>query len=93
MVELGRAEDEPVGIGDVGEQLFHDLRPLFALEILVVERDRREVVEHEIGAAGELLAQGLQYRVRIGTGAQAAGHAKEAERLFVVEHAVARSGE
>ena len=87
MVEFRRAEDKPVGIVDGGEQRFHGSGPLLALEILVVERDRREVVDHEIGSAGEFLAQCLQYRVRIGTGAQAAGHSDEADRFAVVQHA------
>src|SRR6266478_4968310 len=69
VVELRRAQYEPVRLGDVGEQLFHDRRPLVAFEILVVEWDRREVVDQKIGAAGEFLAQRLKHRVRIGTGA------------------------
>ena len=77
VVELRRAEHEPVGRVDVGQQFLDRRRPLVALEILIVQRDRREIVELQIGAAGEFLPQGLEDRVRIGTGAQAAGHSDE----------------
>ncbi len=87
VVELRRAQHEPVGLGDVGEQFLDDRRPLVALEILVVGRDRREIVDLQLGAAGEFLPQGLQHRVRIGAGAQAAGHPDEADRLRIIEHA------
>ena len=49
-------------------------------EILVIERDRPQVVDLEVGAAGELLAQRLQHRIRIGAAAQTAGHSNQADQ-------------
>ena len=67
------------------EQCLDRLGTFFALEILVVKRDRPKVVYLEVGAAGEFLAQCLQHRVRIRAAAQAAGHSNQAGRRIVSE--------
>ena len=80
VVELRGAQHEPVAFGDRRKQFLDRRGPLLALEILVVERDRREVPDRDLGAAGEFLAQRLQHRIRIGAAAQAAGHSNQADR-------------
>src|SRR5690349_19222824 len=74
VVELWRAKDEPVAFGNRGEQRLDGLGAFLALEILVVKRNRSKVVYPQLGATGEFLAQCLEHRVRIGAGAQTAGH-------------------
>ena len=61
----GAQSTSPVAFGDRRKQRLDRRGPFLALEILIVERDGSEVPNHDLGAAGEFLAQGFQHRIRI----------------------------
>ena len=65
MVELRRAQHEAIAPGNRSEQSLDRLGALLAFEILVVKWYRPQVIDFEVGSASELLAEGLEHRIRI----------------------------
>src|SRR6516162_4927621 len=63
VVELRRAKNQPVALGDRCEQCLDRLGAFLAFEILIVKWYWAEIVNSKLGATRKFLAQCLEYRV------------------------------